>query len=545
MPIIKQSSQNNEVNWDDPLNKGLVAWYPMRQKGGNVLRDVAGENHGTLESSMTGDDWVPSPETKSLALDFDGVNDYVDCGTGTFGILPGSHEMTLSVWCKIGTFEDFPALLSKTNGTSPYGGWQLNVESTGRFSLGFNRSGSWTTLNTSSVFDTNEWYLVTATRRNDGHSIFVNGTLEGQGSGFGTIEYSNAADPVLVGRNGARGETLDGQVSDVRIYNRALSESEVHDLYVASRTGYQDQFKRRYFPVSTAIEDPPVEETSGGLIRLKSPRQTQPSYKTGYAKSASESAHPELWDGLRGAWVPALGNSGDVHNIVDKTVGTSNSLTWGPNHIDLGAAGYIDVGSKDYFAAGEDCSVFWHERINEVDTLYAGRLQMSISGSSFDFRVIRTDAISYQYLTLGPTPGTGVSRVAGAPSIASSVGIWNSFLITSSDPSSVVEADYRCFVNGQEKAVLNSSDFGASAGSNKIGFHSSGQEPDCDISVFCIWDRRLTPDEAKILAVDPLAPFRQRRTAIYSTQATEPPLFNHWYALPSRIHRIIGSGVNF
>ena len=270
---LKSPKPTNEVNWDDPLNKGLVAWYPFKQKGGNVLRDVAGNFDGNLQSSMTSDDWVTSPETKSLALDLDGADDHVNCGTGTFGILPGSYEMTLSAWCKVRTFEDYPAILAKNSGTAPFGGWQLNVDSTGRFSLAFNKSGSWTVVTTSSVFSTNEWYLVTGTRWNGGHSIFVNGTLEGQGSGSGTIEYRNAADPVLIGRNEARSETLDGQVSDVRIYNRALSESEVHDLYQASRTGYQDQFKRRYFPVGVT-PTPTESHPSNGLIRLRSPKPT-------------------------------------------------------------------------------------------------------------------------------------------------------------------------------------------------------------------------------------------------------------------------------
>jgi len=43
---------------------------------------------------------------------------------------------------------------------------------------------------------------------------------------------------------------------------------------------------------------------------IKLIQHDQPSYKAGYAKSASESANPELWDGLRGAWVPAMGSTG-------------------------------------------------------------------------------------------------------------------------------------------------------------------------------------------------------------------------------------------
>lgn len=36
----------------------------------------------------------------------------------------------------------------------------------------------------------------------------------------------------------------------------------------------------------------------------------RPSYRSGFAHNASESAYPDLWRGLRGAWCPELGNTG-------------------------------------------------------------------------------------------------------------------------------------------------------------------------------------------------------------------------------------------
>lgn len=275
---------------------------------------------------------------------------------------------------------------------------------------------------------------------------------------------------------------------------------------------------------------------------LRTGKPTQPSYKAGYAKIASESAYPELWDGLVGAWVPALGNSGNVHNIVDKTIGTSNSLTWGANYIDFGDAGYIDIGSKPYLTRGKDCSVFWQERVNELDSTYSGRFLLEMSGISKHFGALRTDNTSYNFLSFGPTGSDTVRVREGVPSKASSQHIWNSFLITSSDPSSSNESAYKCFVNGFEKSVIDSGNF-ISFSINVIGNWVSGQEADCDMSVFCIWDRRLTSSQAKILAADPLAPFRQRRYAPVSLQVEEPS-FNNWYARPGRTNRIVGSGVH-
>ncbi len=46
------------------------------------------------------------------------------------------------------------------------------------------------------------------------------------------------------------------------------------------------------------------------------PSAIRPSYKSGYAEQRSESAHPELWDGLIAAYCPFLGTTGSrVHDV--------------------------------------------------------------------------------------------------------------------------------------------------------------------------------------------------------------------------------------
>ncbi len=42
------------------------------------------------------------------------------------------------------------------------------------------------------------------------------------------------------------------------------------------------------------------------------PQTRQPTWKSGFARSGRESAHPELWKGLVGAWAPGLGPTGLV-----------------------------------------------------------------------------------------------------------------------------------------------------------------------------------------------------------------------------------------
>ena len=52
----------------------------------------------------------------------------------------------------------------------------------------------------------------------------------------------------------------------------------------------------------------------------------RPSYKSGFARSAGESANPDLWP--FGGWVPALGNNGsELHDVTGKNHGAFVSST--------------------------------------------------------------------------------------------------------------------------------------------------------------------------------------------------------------------------
>ena len=59
----------------------------------------------------------------------------------------------------------------------------------------------------------------------------------------------------------------------------------------------------------------------------------KPSFSTGYAKNASESANPNLWKGLVGAWMPSFGVTGNTLKDVsgngnDAQIVRSNAPSW-------------------------------------------------------------------------------------------------------------------------------------------------------------------------------------------------------------------------
>src|SRR3989344_3444844 len=82
-----------------PTNLGLVGYWPMNENTGTVASDFSGNgNRGILTSGPT---WVDGKRGK--ALNFDGVDDYVD--VGAMSSVEGIGAMSAGVWVKITAYE--------------------------------------------------------------------------------------------------------------------------------------------------------------------------------------------------------------------------------------------------------------------------------------------------------------------------------------------------------------------------------------------------------------------------------------------------------
>ncbi len=77
-----------------------------------------------------------------------------------------------------------------------------------------------------------QWYYI-ATTYDGTHKLYVNGQLVAQNRVNKSLIYETM--PVYVGANTPSAELFDGIIDEVRIYNRALSDSEIKALYDATK----------------------------------------------------------------------------------------------------------------------------------------------------------------------------------------------------------------------------------------------------------------------------------------------------------------------
>ncbi len=198
-----------------PDPNGLVAHYPME---GNA-NDVAGANNGTLSGGP-----VFTAGKVGQALQFDGLDDYVDCGTAA--ALDIRDAITISCWIKVAAFtKGWEAILAKGDNSYRVSRGPQNGNSV-HFGCNGPTGGN---LNATAIVTDNNWHHVACVYDGAKKLIYIDGREDSRVASTGQIALSTNA--LWIGNNsGSTARQYGGLVDDVRIYSRPLSAAEVAGL---------------------------------------------------------------------------------------------------------------------------------------------------------------------------------------------------------------------------------------------------------------------------------------------------------------------------
>jgi hypothetical protein len=196
---------------------GLIVSLGFDEASGSV-RDSSGHaNGGTVSGAkrVTGG-------RHGKAMSFDGVNDYVSVADSSS--LDLKSGMTLEAWVRPSSLGSAwrQAILKENGRTASYGLYANTDE--GRPS-GYVRRASEVGATSSSKLALNTWSHVAATYDGATLRVYVNGVQKGSRTTTGLISVGNG--PLKLGGNAIFGEWFKGLIDDVRVWNRALSASEV------------------------------------------------------------------------------------------------------------------------------------------------------------------------------------------------------------------------------------------------------------------------------------------------------------------------------
>jgi len=223
------------------LWRGCVgAWCPSEDRSrSNRLTDFSGyNNHGVLTNMDPATDWVPSQG--KIALDFDGVNDFVSCNAPSIGSITQSATV---VFC----------FILNTTGASQ-SGFSIGVGSTARWQAHFPWSDNNIYFDFGGSMGVNRltvtgqsWTVgvlehVVLTTGSSGMQCWRNGALVG--SNGNTPTRTNDTNTFEIGRF----DTIyfPGSMHEFRVYNRQIIPSEIATLALRRGIAFETERPRRY-----------------------------------------------------------------------------------------------------------------------------------------------------------------------------------------------------------------------------------------------------------------------------------------------------------
>jgi TPR repeat protein len=219
--ILPESSRNVTEPGDEPPN-GLVCWLP----GDSQARDAAGTNHGQLRNGT-----ALATGMVGQGFRFNGSNDYIEIpNSPTLNL--GQHTIEAWIRPEVQLGASFHGIVVKQNPDNSGRNYYLGLRSDGRihYSILFT-SGALMTLDSNVTVPKGKWSHIAANFDGSVMNIFCNGALCGN-LNVGPATPVKTTQPLLIGHSNELAQTyFRGQLDEVAIYNRALSDKEISTIF--------------------------------------------------------------------------------------------------------------------------------------------------------------------------------------------------------------------------------------------------------------------------------------------------------------------------
>ena len=206
---------------------GLVGWWKFDEASSGTctaaqILDASGNaNTGTCHASPT---WIAGHIGLGAGAFASASSQYVQTAAAT-NIPAINGALTYSAWVHCTTITAIQDIVVTTNGTQ---GNQFRISATGYLQV--SQWGATITVTATTLpLTTTGWYMVTWTSNGTTtQNLYVNGVL--CTSTFSNAPQVGSPTSVVIGSYDA-GEYFNGDIDDVRIYSRVLTQSDITQLY--------------------------------------------------------------------------------------------------------------------------------------------------------------------------------------------------------------------------------------------------------------------------------------------------------------------------
>ena len=226
----------------DTGGSGITIWWDLLQVerasaatsfnpyyfGNTTWRDVSSNNYSGTITTAT----FSSPNPSSIVFNTSS-SDFVSLGN----ILANLVDLTLECFVKFSTqTASYGGVISKTLDNT--NGWEIRVGSytSTTTDLQFRYVGDNAGLGFNTNFTNGVWYHIVATGTNGSQKTYVNG-IQSASTTYTSTPSANS-NSLLIGRLAYSALYVNMNMSSARIYNRALSASEVAQNFQATKTRF-------------------------------------------------------------------------------------------------------------------------------------------------------------------------------------------------------------------------------------------------------------------------------------------------------------------
>ena len=212
----------------------LIAHWKFDETSGTSAADSTGNGHtGTLTNSPS---WQGTAGKRGGAILLDGANDYVTAGD--INAAEGIATITVSTWAKTSVAGE-QDIVTKSNcdgSQDPwalYSGWPTADGKAAFLISGADGTNAYSGQGTTAIND-GSWHMLTGVYDGAYVRIYVDGVEENSAAYVTSSIYSNTHNVEIGGYCNGNPFLTNGLIDEVRIYGRALSASEIMDLYNAT-----------------------------------------------------------------------------------------------------------------------------------------------------------------------------------------------------------------------------------------------------------------------------------------------------------------------
>jgi hypothetical protein len=207
-----------------PAN-GLIGYFGFNNNGNDqITSSVPSSNSASSTTDRFGN--------PNSAYQFGGSNviKYTNSSHPLFNVGNTYQTFTMNFWVKP-TVTGFGSILGAFGW-----GWFVELNNQNNINLAYVTSsiGTWTNCISSSSLVLNSWQMITITRNGAANQVFINGVLDNTtfGPNFLFYSYYSNWSNCWFGANGQDNNNyFSGDIDDVAIWNRALSQQEITALY--------------------------------------------------------------------------------------------------------------------------------------------------------------------------------------------------------------------------------------------------------------------------------------------------------------------------